>query len=151
MKYEYKTMVSIMGNLPNIENITNLLLTIQKLKSLYEPKTRSEITNPEGLDSRSIPTEYVKPDKLSLMQDILSAVSSLTPQMRGPSYSTAFSCCNQYSSTYRELKRQIRGMNRSHFEPKRVLEILKLVTPILENRQKVFMDKTIRIIDILQT
>jgi len=145
-------MVIIMGNLPNIENVTNLLLTIQKLKHLYEPKTRTE-NNASGVPDSlsSIPGEYIRPDRLSLMQDILSSISSLTPKMRGPSYSIAFSSCNRYSSTYRELKHQIRGMNRSSFDLSRLLDILKLVTPILENRQKVFMDKTIKIIDILQT
>jgi uncharacterized ParB-like nuclease family protein len=140
-----------MGNLPNIENITNLLLTIQKIKHLYEPKTRSENKDSEDAGFHSASAGYINPDKLSLMQDILSAVSSLTPQMRGPSYGAAFSCCNRYSNTYRELKRQIRGMNRSNFEPSRILEIMKLVTPILQNRQKVFMDKTLKIIEILQT
>ena len=134
-------MVSIMGNRLSLDNITNMLLTLQKLKYLHEQKARSENKNPD----------YVEPDKLSLMQELLSIFTSILPQMRGPSYSTAFSCCNRYSNTYRELKRQIRGMSRSNFDSNNILEILKLVTPILESRQRLFMDKAVKIIDILQT
>lgn len=129
-----------MGNQLSLDNITNTLLTLQKLRYLYDPKARSENRDPR----------YVEPDKLSLMQELLSVASSLMPQMRGPSYSVAFSSCNQYSSTYRNLKRQIRGMSRINFDQNSILEILKLVTPILENRQRLFVDKTVKIIDILQ-
>lgn len=134
-------MVNEMGNLP-IENITNGLLTLQKVRQLYQRQTRAE-----GEDAY----EYVQPDRLSLMQEILSTVTNLIPQTRGVSYSTAFSQGNRYSSAYRGLKQHIRGLNRNNPDQNQILKTVKLVLPILDNRQKVTLDKILKIVDILQT
>lgn len=135
-------MVNGMGNLP-IESITNGLLTLQKVRQLYRRQTRAE-----GEDSH----EYVQPDRLSLMQEILSTVVNFIPQTRGASYSTAFNQGNRYSSAYRELKQHIRGLNRNR-EPDRnqILKTVKLLIPILDSRQRVTVDKILKIADILQS
>ncbi len=134
-------MVNEMGSLP-IESITNGLLTLQKVRQLYQKQTRAE-----GEDTY----EYVQPDRLSLMQEILSTVSNLIPQTRGVSYSTAFSQGNRYSSAYRGLKQHIRGLNRNTPDQNQILKTLRLVIPILDNRQKVTVDKILKIADILQS
>lgn len=135
-------MVNKMGNLPNIESITNGLVTLQKIRQLYKPESRA------GSDEES---GYIQPDRLSLIQDILSTVTNFIPQTRGVSYSNAFNQGNRYSSAYRELKHQIRSMNRNSIDQHQILQTLKLITPILDNKQKVYMDKFIKISDILQS
>lgn len=131
-----------MSNLPNIENITNGLVTLQKIKQLYKPESRAE-------DIEA--SEYVQPDRLSLIQEILSTVTNLIPQTRGTSYSIAFSQGNRYSSAYRDIKHQIRNMNRSSPSQTQILQTLKLAAPILDNKQKLYIDKVMKIIDILQS
>jgi len=135
-------MVNGMGNLP-IENITNGLLTLQKVRQLYQRQTRAE-----GEDT----DDYVQPDRLSLMQEILSTVGNFIPQTRGASYSAAFSQGSRYSSTYRGLKQHIRGMNRNRQpDQDQILQTVKLLLPILDNRRKVTVDKILKIVDILQS
>lgn len=134
-------MVNGMRNLP-IENITNGLLTLQKVRQLYQRQTRAE-----GEDTY----EYVQPDRLSLMQEILSTVSSFIPQTRGASYSTAFNQGNRYSSAYRGLKQHIRGLNRNMPDQDQILKTVKLLLPILDNRQRVTVDKILKIANILQS
>ncbi len=134
-------MVNMMGNLP-IENITNGLLTLQKVRQLYQKQTREE-----GEDAY----EYVQPDRLSLLQEILSTVANLMPQTRGISYSTAFSQCNRYSGAYRELKQHIRGLNRNKPDQNQIIKTMKLIIPILDNKQRVTVDKILKIADILQS
>lgn len=135
-------MVSKMGNLPNIENLTNGLVTLQKIKQLYKPESRAD-----GEEA----SEYIQPDRLSLIQEILSTVTNFIPQTRGTSYSIAFSQGNRYSSAYRDLKHQIKSMNRSTPNQNQILQTLKLAAPILDNKQKVYMDKVMKIVDILQS
>lgn len=139
---EFESKVNEMGNLPGIEDITNGLLTLQKIKRLYHPEARTE-----GEEA----SENVHPDKLSLTQEILSAITNFIPQTRGASYSTAFSQGQRYSSAYRELKHHIRSMNRSTPDHTQIIEGLKLVTPILGNRQKLYVDKVVKIVEILQS
>lgn len=131
-----------MRNLPNIENITNGLVTLQKIKQLYKPESRAEGTEVSG---------YIQPDRLSLIQEVLSTVTNFIPQARGTSYSIAFSQGNRYSSAYRDLKHQIKSMNRSSPNQTQILQTLKLAAPILDNKQKVYMDKIMKIVDILQS
>lgn len=130
-----------MGNLP-IENITNGLITLQKVRQLYQKQTRAEE------DAQ----EYVQPDRLSLMQEILSTVGNFMPQTRGMSYSSAFNQGNRYSNAYRELKQHIRGLNRNRdLDQNQILKTIKLLIPILDNKQRVTVDKILKIADILQS
>lgn len=131
-----------MDNSLNIENITNSLVVLQKLKQLHRPAQRDENGNLSGI---------VRPDRLTLMHEILSAIGGFLPQSRGGSFSTAFKMGSKYSGAYRDLKSHIRNMGRSKPEMQHVMKTLKLVSPVLDNRQKVFMDKFIKIIEIIQS
>ena len=73
----------------NIENITNGLLTFQKLKQLYKQNTRKDGDEASG---------YVSPDRLSLLQETLTSITGFLPQTRDSSFSTAFKQGSQYSS-----------------------------------------------------
>lgn len=131
-----------MSNQMNIETITNGLVTLQKLKQLYSGEQRTG-----GEEDAA----YIKPDRLSLMQEIFTAVASFIPQTRGASYSAAFNQGNRYSSAYRELKRHIRSVDSRAPGHNQFLKTLKLIAPVLNNRQKVYMDKVLKIIDILNS
>lgn len=110
-----------------LDNITNGLLTIQRLKQ----------------------PSHIYPDKLSLIQDTLSSVISFLPETRGLSYSEILSRCNIYSTAYRGIKHQVRDMKRGHVDISQLLSSLKLIVPLLENRQKLYMDKVVKIAEII--
>lgn len=126
----------------SIENVTNGLLTLQKLKQLYKPAKRQE----DGED-----LSYVRLDRLSLLQETITAITNFLPETRGNSFSEAFKQGSHYSSAYRGIKQHVRDMDWSRVDSVQVLKGLKLVAPILNNRQRLYMDKVLKIFDILQS
>jgi hypothetical protein len=131
-----------MKNSIGIDDIANGLLTIQKVKQLYSGGHR----NPEdGTD------HYVLPDRLSLMREIITTISKFVPQTRNGTFSSAFEQGIRFSSAYRELKRHVGSMNRSSPAQEDVFRLLKLLMPVLDMRQRVYMDKAVNIIDILRS
>lgn len=126
----------------SIENITNGLLTIQKLKQLYKPAIRQEDGNYAS---------FVQPDRLSLLQDTLSVITNLLPETRGNSFSEAFRQGSHYSSAYRGMKQHVRDMGGNGIDSAQILKGLKLVVPVLGSKQRLYMDKIVKIFDILQS
>ncbi len=131
-----------MENSLSIDNITNGLLTIQKVKQLYSKDHRT-------LEDSS--KQHVHLDRLSLMRDILTTITDFIPQTRSGTFSSAFEQGIRFSSAYRDLKHHVGSMNRSSPEQEDVFRTLKLMIPVLDMRQKVYMDKVVRIIDILRS
>ena len=131
-----------MENPMNIENITNALVVLQKLKQLRSPDQRDENGSSAGT---------VHPDRLALMYEILSVIEGFIPQTRGGSFGLAFKQGSRYSGAYRELKSHMRSMGRSKPEMQHVMKTLRLVVPVLDNRQKVYLDKFIKIMEIIQS
>lgn len=130
-----------MGKQLNIESITDGLITLRKLKQLYTPDNRSDSDN----------IGNVRPDKLSLMQEIITAIGNFLPQAREDSFSNAINQGNRYGRVYRELKRHLKSMDRNIPESSNILKTLKLIFPLLDSRHKVYLDKAVKIIDILQS
>ncbi len=126
----------------NLENITNGLLVLQRLKQLYAPPLRDE----EGQNDT-----YLQPDRLTLLQDTLSAIANLMPPTRGSTFNEAFRLGSHYSSTYRGIKQHVSTMSGSAFDMPQLLKTLKIIAPVFSSRQKVYMDKVIRIVDVLES
>lgn len=131
-----------MDNSLKLETITNGLLTLQKVKELYNNGYRSDKANDSS---------YVRIDKLMMMRDVLSTVTDFLPQTRSGIFSSAFDQGTRFSSAYRELKRHIGSMSRGTPAQEDVFRTLKLLLPVLDIRQKVYMDKVVKIIDILMS
>jgi len=130
-----------MENPMNIETITNTLVVLQKLKQMHNPAQRDENGSSTGT---------IHPDRLALMYEIFSVIESFIPQTRNGSFGLAFKQGSRYSGAYRELKSHIRSMGRSKPEMQHMMKTLKLVVPVLDNRQKLYLDKFIKIIEIIQ-
>lgn len=124
----------------SIENVTNGLMTLQKLKNLHKPPKRQE----DGED-----LSYVRPDKLSLLQEILTSITNFLPETRGGRLSEAFRQGSRYSNAYRGLKHHVSAMDLNRMDSTQLLNGLKLVLPILDNKQRLYMDKFVKIFDIL--
>jgi hypothetical protein len=132
-----------MKNSVSIDDITNGLLTIQKVKQLYSKDHRA-FEDGSG--------QSVLPDRLSLMREIITSISRFMPQQtRGGTFSSAFEQGIRFSNAYRELKRHVGSMNRNSPADEDVFRFLKLMAPVLDMRQRVFMDKVVNIIDILRS
>jgi len=130
-----------MDNSLNIDKLTNGLVTLQKVRQLYNKDHR---LSDDGSDT------HVYDDRLSLMRDILTTITDFVPQTRSGSFSHAFDQGIRFSSAYRELKRHVGGMSRSRsLSQEDVSRTLKLMLPVLDMRQRVYLDKVIRIMEIL--
>jgi len=123
-----------------LDDITNGLLTIQRIKQL-----NSRESLPDGVDSGSV----VIPDKLTLLKETLTSVARFLPETRGFSINDALRISSSYSSAYRGIKHQVRDMKRGHIDTSQVISSLKLIVPLLENRQKIYMDKAVKIAEII--
>jgi len=126
----------------NLESITNGLLTLQRIKQLYSSGQRDD----GGQNKASL-----QPDRLTLLQDTLKTITDFIPAARGGSFSEAFRLGSHYSSTYRGIKQHVRDMNGSSFNIAQIPKTLKVIAPVFSSRQKVYMDKAIRIFDILES
>ena len=126
----------------SLDHITSSLLTLQKLKKLYSSTARQE----DGIDA-----DDIQLDKLSLFRDTLTAVAGFLPETRGSSVSEAFRQGSHYCGAYRSMKQQVREINGNRLDSAQVLKSLRLVTPVLSNKQRLYMDKVVRIFDILQS
>lgn len=128
----------------DIETITKGLLVIQRIKQLYNPAQR---------DAGGQTAEVLQSDRLSLLQDTLTSISDIFPATRGGSFSEAFKMGSHYSSTYRGIKQHFRemgnGVNNSNAGIIQLAKTLKVIAPALNSRQKVYMDKVVKIFDIL--
>jgi hypothetical protein len=131
-----------MKNPITIDDITNGLVTFQKVKQLYNKDHR---ISEEGSE------QSVLPDRLSLMREIITTISNFMPQTRSGSFSSAFEQGIRFSSAYRELKRHVGSMNRNYPAEEDIFRFLKLLMPVLDMRQRVYMDKVVSIIDILKS
>ena len=89
------------------------------------------------------------PDKLSLMQETIKTIMNFFPHTRDGSFSNAISQGNKYGSAYRELKHHLKSMHRDTPGSPEIMKALKLVSSLLDSRHKVYLDKAIKIIDIL--
>ncbi|MGE5614392.1 MAG: hypothetical protein ACM3XR_08295 [Bacillota bacterium] len=125
----------------SIETITDGLITLRKLKQLYVPENRNEDGN----------TWDVHPDKLSLMKETIMTIKNFFPDTRDGSFSNAINQGNKYGSVYRELKSHLKNMNRNAPDSPDVTKTLKLISSLLDNRHKIYLDKAVKIIDILQS
>lgn len=123
----------------NIDKITNGLVTLQKVRQLYN-KNRTSADEPDTV---------VCADRLSLMRDIITTITDFVPQTRSGSFSNAFEEGIRFSSAYRELKRHVGAMNRNSPNQEDVFRTLKLMLPVLDMKRRVYLDKAIRIMDIL--
>ena len=132
----------MMENSLKIESITNGILTIQKIRDLYKNGQRLA----EGSSNNS-----VHPDKLMLMREVLSTVAELLPQTRSGIFSNAFEQGTRFSGAYRELKRQVGSMSRGTPRQEDFFKTLRLLLPILDLKHKVYMDKLVRIVDVLMS
>lgn len=128
-----------MENVLTLENITKGLLTITKIREMLNSNLREE----DGV--------AVKQDKLTVANETLQLIAEFLPAMRGGSFTDALQKSSNYSRAYREIKGHVRGTRNTKTDFSKVAKTMKVVAPILDNRQKIYFDKLIKIMDILDS
>jgi hypothetical protein len=128
-----------MENGLTLENITRGLLGVAKIREMLNSNLREE----NGIT--------VKQDNLSAAYDILQLATEFLPAMRGGSFGEALQKSNSYSRAYREIKGHVRDTRNAKADIKKVAKAIKVVAPILDTRQKIYFDKLIKIVDILNS
>lgn len=120
-----------------VEKITRGLLVAQKIRQLY------------GSDAREESGASIRPDRVALLREALQTITEFVPATRGGRFSYAIDRSGRCSAAYREMKGHLRGSRGKKTDMKHVVKTLKVVTPVLDNRQKVYFDKLIKIFEIL--
>jgi hypothetical protein len=138
-------MVNIMENGLNIENITNGLVAIQKIRQLYKKDE-----NDTGSDSAGTRSS-IKADRLTIFEETLESISHFFPKNRTSTFNVAFNEGRRYSGAYRDMKQHVRNVDWSHIKLDNVYDGIKLALPLLNAKQQVNMNKVIQVIDIIKS
>lgn len=121
-----------------LEKITKGLVAAEKIRDMLGKNLREE------------GEAAVKQDNLATVHDTFELLSEFVPAMRGGAFADALQQSSSYSKTYREIKRHVRETGRSKADLSKVAKSIRLVAPVLGNRQKLYFDKIIKIMDILK-
>jgi len=127
-----------MNNKLSLENITMLLQAADKIRNAGNPELR-------GDDSIS-----VSPDKLSKIKETMQIISGYLPETHRLPFNNALISCNRYCSTYCSLKKHLRGLKGQKPDVNHILSTLKVVMPMLENKQTAPLRKAVSIIEAMR-
>ncbi len=128
-----------MENALTLENITKGLVALEKVRGML------------GSNIREDGSAAVKQDKLTAAHEILNMLPEFLPAMRGGAFTEALQKSSGYSRAYREIKGHVRETRNKKTDFSKVAKAIKVVAPILDNRQKLYIEKLIKIIDILNS
>lgn len=128
-----------MENALTLENITKGLIALEKVRGIL------------GSNIREDGSAAVKQDKLAVANEILNMLPEFLPAMRGGTFTGALQKSSGYSRAYREIKGHVRDTRNKKTDFNKVAKAIKVVAPILDNRQKLYIEKLIKIIDILNS
>lgn len=132
-------MVLNMENGLTLESITRGLLGVAKIKEMLNSNLRED----EGI--------AVKQDNLTTVYDTIQLIAEFLPAMRGGSFGEALQKSHSYSKAYREIKGHVRNNRNTKTDFKKVSKAIKVVSPILDKKQKIYFDKLVKVIDILNS
>lgn len=138
-------MVNIMEHGLNVENITNGLVAIQKIRQLY--KRDEKDSSSAAFESEN----SIRPDRLSLFEETLDSIYHFFPKERASAFNIAFNEGKRYSGAYRDIKQHVRNVDWSNIKLDNVYDGIKLALPMLNTKQKVNMSKVIQVIDIIKS
>jgi hypothetical protein len=120
-----------------LHGITNGIITAGKIHNIYKSNLHS--------DSRTV----IKAGRLSMINDILQALSEHSPDKPAKLLSETIDKTVTFSNTYKGLKRHLSLSQERSMTGNDMLETLSIMKPALNNQQKVLIDKIIKIYDIL--
>ncbi|NJD03345.1 MAG: hypothetical protein FIA99_12305 [Ruminiclostridium sp.] len=127
-----------MDNKLSLENITMLLLAIDKIRKASSPELRKA-------DDLSF-----RPDKLSMIKDMMQIISGYLPETHRLSFNNALISCNRYCGAYCSLKNHLRGLKGQEPDVSHILSTFKAVMPMLEKKQTVPLHKAIAILEAIR-
>ncbi len=134
-----------MGHGLNVENITNGLIAIQRIKQLYK---QDENNNSSASEERE---NTIRPDRLSLLEDTLNSIYNFLPDERSSTFNIAFNEGKRYSGAYRDMKQHVRSVDWSNIKLDNIYDGFKIALPMLNTKQKLNLSKVIQVIDVIKS
>ncbi len=121
------------------DNIANGFNAANKVRDVYNSSLREE----QNLSVRA--------SNVTLLLQMLSAISEYSPEPHREVISRAVDRCNLYNCTYKDLKRHFGSMRGQSPSFRNFTETLGIIRPILDNGNKSVIDKILKIYEILST
>jgi hypothetical protein len=129
-----------MDRYKKLQSVANAINAATEIRSLYASNSRN--------NSR----HEVRPDNISLLNNVLKIISEYMPGSQSRVLEETTNKCNSYSCAYKNLKQNIRALGSSQAVDKEIMiRILNLMKPFMQSRQSHFIDKFTKIYEILQS
>jgi len=91
----------------------------------------------------------IKPSNIDLIKQVFDILAANYPGPRKNELSQMINRCYEYCSAYRKTKAHIASLSGKPPGMKDVYEILNILKPVADNRQKFYIDKMIKLYDLL--
>ena len=121
----------------SLEKVTALLQAAEKIKSARNVRDDGNVS--------------VKPDALTMLHDTMQVVCEYLPDTHRNSFNNALRNCHQYCGTYKNLKSHIRELDSQNPNFDNVAKTIKVIIPMLGNRQKAPVIKILNVIEALRS
>ncbi|NLD45721.1 MAG: hypothetical protein GX660_00785 [Clostridiaceae bacterium] len=93
-----------------------------------------------------------KPDTLSMLSQMLDVIAQYYPDDRNQELGDRLHKSTIYGETYRSLKQHVRTLKSSdRMERDDLIKTLKIIKPVVDTRKKQFIEKLVKIHEILNS
>jgi|LSQX01.1.fsa_nt_gb hypothetical protein len=123
-----------------LENITNGINAAHKIKSIQNSM------NPMTRDSSN------PPDTMAMLSQVLEVIASYYPDNGNTALSERIQKSNLYGEAYRNMKHHVKTLqSNSRFGGKDLIKTLHIIKPIMDSQRKDFIEKLIKIHEIINS
>lgn len=120
-----------------LEQIANGIQAAGRIKKLFRENTR-------GGDEAAI-----MPSSVSTLNEVLEVIAEYSPGFRRQAINDTVIKSNMLSDTYRSLKTNFSNAREGKLDRESVLKTLSAIRPMVSERQKLLIDKVLKIYEIL--
>jgi len=128
-----------MDRYKKLEHIANAIHAAGKIKDTYKSNVR------DASDTA------VKPDNITLLNNMLQIVAEYSPGMQKGLLSQTTNKCNSYSCAYRNLKQHLNSLNGRGMDRESLIKTISIIKPFMRSRHSHFIDKMVKIHEILKS
>jgi hypothetical protein len=126
----------IMEKKLSIEKVTALLQAVEKIKSARDVREGGNVS--------------VRPDTISMLHDAMQIVCEYLPDTHKNNFSNALKSSHHYCGTYKNLKSHIRELDGQNPDFDNISKTVKVIMPMLDNRQKAPINKILNVLEALR-
>jgi hypothetical protein len=93
----------------------------------------------------------VKPDTVYIIGEVLKTLSEYSSNRSGAGLGGSLSKAASYSDVYRKLKQQYAAAGNKRTDKRMVIDTMRAIHPVLKSNQQLFLDKVIKIHNIIES